>query len=148
MVLTATVASSGSTGGGIKMVRTLILFKQAGREFRKMLHPAVVDPMRIGGQAIDNHIVFAVLGFIFLYFMSIAILTFLLLISGMDLISGLTAILASVNNCGPGLGTVGPSSNYQGLSDFQTWVCTFAMLLGRLEVFTVLILFTPQFWRR
>jgi trk system potassium uptake protein TrkH len=148
MLLTATVASAGSTGGGIKMIRTQILFKQAGRELLKMLHPAVVNPMKIGGQVIANNIVYAVLGFIFLYFMTIAVLTFLMLISGMDFISGLTAVLASVNNCGPGLGVVGPASNYQGLSDFQTWICTLAMLIGRLEIFTVLILFSPHFWRR
>ena len=148
MFLTAIAASSGSTGGGIKMIRTLVLFKQAGREFVKLLHPAVVNPMKIGGHVVPNNIVFAVLGFIFLYFMTIVTLTFVLLISGMDFISAFTAVLASVNNCGPGLGTVGPASNYQGLTDFQTWVCTFAMLVGRLEIFTVLILFTPQFWRR
>jgi trk system potassium uptake protein TrkH len=148
MFLTAIAASSGSTGGGIKMIRTLVLVKQAGREFIKLLHPNAVNPMKIGGHVIPNNIVFSVLGFIFLYFMTLATLTFILLISGMDFISAFTAILASVNNCGPGLGTVGPASNYQGLSDFQTWTCTFGMLIGRLEIFTVLILFTPRFWRR
>lgn len=148
MFLTATVASAGSTGGGIKMIRTLVLFKQAGREFVKLLHPAAVNPMKIGGHVVANNIVFAVLGFIFLYFMTIATLTFLMLISGMDFISAFTAVLASINNCGPGLGTVGPASNYSILTDFQTWVCTFAMLVGRLEIFTVLILFTPRFWQR
>jgi trk system potassium uptake protein TrkH len=148
MFLTAIAASSGSTGGGIKMIRTLVLFKQAGREFLKLLHPAVINPMKIGGHVVANNIVFSVLGFIFLYFMSIVTLTFALLISGMDFISAFTAILASVNNCGPGLGVVGPASNYSGLSDFQTWVCTIGMLVGRLEIFTVLILFTPRFWRR
>jgi len=148
MFLTAIAASSGSTGGGIKMMRTLVLVKQAGREFLRLLHPAVVNPMKIGGHVVPNSIVFAVLGFIFLYFMTIVTLTFVLLISGMDFISAFTAVLASVNNCGPGLGTVGPASNYQGLTDFQTWVCTFGMLVGRLEIFTVLILFTPHFWRR
>ncbi|HLP98222.1 MAG TPA: potassium transporter TrkG [Sideroxyarcus sp.] len=148
MFLTAIAASSGSTGGGIKMIRSLVLVKQAGREFMKLLHPAVINPLKIGGHVIANNIVFAVLGFIFLYFMTLATLTFVLLISGMDFISALTAVLACVNNCGPGLGTVGPASNYQGLTDFQTWVCTFGMLVGRLEIFTVLILFTPAFWRR
>ncbi len=141
-------ASSGSTGGGIKMIRTLVLVKQAGREFLKLLHPNAVNPMKIGGHVIANNIVFAVLGFIFLYFMTIASLTFLLLISGLDFISSFSAVLACVNNFGPGLGVVGPASNYQGLTDFQTWVCAFGMLVGRLEIFTVLILFTPQFWRR
>jgi trk system potassium uptake protein TrkH len=148
MLLTAIAASSGSTGGGIKMVRTLVLVKQAGREFLRLLHPAAINPMKIGGQVVANNIVFAVLGFIFLYFMTVATLTFVLLISGMDFISAFTAVLASINNCGPGLGTVGPANNYSGLTDFQTWVCTTAMLVGRLEIFTVLILFTPQFWRR
>ncbi len=148
MFLTAIAASSGSTGGGIKMIRTLVLVKQAGREFLKLLHPSIVNPMKIGGYVVSNNIVFSVLGFIFLYFMTIVTLTFVLLISGLDFLTALTAILASINNCGPGLGNVGPALNYQGLSDFQTWMCTFAMLIGRLEIFTVLILFTPQFWRR
>ncbi|HYR05251.1 MAG TPA: potassium transporter TrkG, partial [Gallionella sp.] len=148
MFLTAIAASSGSTGGGIKMMRTLVLVKQGGRELLRLLHPAVVNPMKIGGHVVPNNIVFAVLGFIFLYLSTIITLTFALLISGMDFISAFTAVLASVNNCGPGLGTVGPASNYQGLTDFQTWMCTFGMLIGRLEIFTVLILFTPHFWRR
>ena len=130
------------------MMRTLVLVKQAGREFLKLLHPNAVDPMKIGGQVVPNKIVFAVLGFIFLYIMTIATLTFVLLISGMDFLSALSAVLACVNNFGPGLGEVGPSSNYQSLTDFQTWVCTFGMLVGRLEIFTVLILFTPRFWQR
>lgn len=148
MFLTAIAASSGSTGGGIKMIRTLVLVKQAGREFLKLLHPTAINPMKIGGTVVPNSIVFAVLGFIFLYFMTIATLTFVLLISGMDFISAFTAVLASINNCGPGLGSVGPASNYSGLTDFQTWLCAFAMLVGRLEIFTVLILFTPRFWQR
>jgi trk system potassium uptake protein TrkH len=148
LLLSCIAASSGSTGGGIKMVRTMILFKQAGREFLKLLHPAVVNPMKIGGKVVPNNIVFAVLGFIFLYFMTVATLTFALLISGLDFISAFSAIIACINNAGPGLGVVGPASNYGALTDFQTWVCTIAMLVGRLEIFTVLILFTPQFWRR
>ena len=148
MFLACIAASSGSTGGGIKMIRTLVLVKQAGREFIKLLHPAAINPMKIGGNVVPNQIVFAVLGFIFLYFMSIVTLTFVLLISGMDFISAFTAVLASINNFGPGLGTVGPASNYSVLTDFQTWICTLAMLIGRLEIFTVLILFSPHFWRR
>ena len=148
MFLACIAASSGSSGGGIKMIRTLVLVKQAGREFLKLLHPAAINPMKIGGHVVPNNIVFAVLGFIFLYFMTIATLTFVLLISGMDFITAFSAVLACVNNFGPGLGAVGPNSNYAGLSDFQTWICAFGMLVGRLEIFTVLILFTPHFWRR
>ena len=148
LFLSCITVSSGSTGGGIKMVRTLILFKQAGREFRRLLHPTTVNPMKIGGNVVANNIVFAVLGFIFLYFMTVVTLTFALLISGLDFISAFSAIIACINNAGPGLGVVGPTSNYGVLNDFQTWVCTVAMLVGRLEIFTVLILFTPHFWRR
>ncbi len=148
LFLSCIVASSGSTGGGIKMIRTIVLFKQAGREFRKLLHPAAVNPMKIGGTVIPNNIVFSVLGFIFLYFMSVVTLTFALLISGLDFISAFSAIIACINNAGPGLNVVGPASNYGVLNDFQTWVCTLAMLIGRLEIFTLLIIFTPRFWQR
>ncbi len=148
MFIGCIAASSGSTGGGIKMIRTLVLTKQAGREFLRLLHPSAVSPLKIGGRVVPNNIVFSVLGFIFLYFMTIATLTFVLLISGMDFLSAFSAMIACVNNFGPGLGTVGPASNYQGLTDFQTWICTLGMLIGRLEIFTVLILFTPHFWQR
>ncbi len=148
LFLSCITASSGSTGGGIKMIRTIILFKQAGREFLKLLHPSAVNPMKIGGQVIPNNIVFSVLGFIFLYFMSVVTLTFALVISGLDFISSFSAVIACINNAGPGLGVVGPASNYAGLTDFQTWICTLAMLLGRMEIFTLLIIFTPRFWRR
>ncbi len=148
LFLSCVACSSGSTGGGIKMIRTLMLVKQAGREFLKLLHPSVINPLKIGGHVVDNRIVFAVLGFIFLYFMSVMTLTFTLLISGLDFISSFSAVIACINNAGPGLNQVGPAGNYQGLSDFQTWVCILAMLIGRLEIFTVLILFTPHFWRR
>ncbi len=148
LFLACIAASSGSTGGGIKMIRTLILFKQAGREFTKLLHPSAIAPMKIGGGVIPNNIVFSVLAFIFLYFMSVVILTFAMLISGLDFITAFSAILASINNVGPGLGQVGPASNYSVLTDFQTWLCTFAMLIGRLEIITLLIIFTPKFWQR
>ena len=148
LLLSCIAVSSGSTGGGIKMIRTLVLVKQAGREFLKLLHPAAVNPMKIGGHVVENNIVFAVLGFIFLYFMSIATLTFALLISGLDFISSFSAVIACINNAGPGLGVVGPASNFGVLTDFQVWVCALAMLIGRLEIFTVLILFTPAFWKR
>jgi trk system potassium uptake protein len=148
LLLSCIAVSSGSTGGGIKMIRTLILFKQAGREFRKLLHPSAINPMKIGGQVIPNNIVFSVLGFIFLYFISVVTLTFLLVISGLDFISAFSAVIACINNAGPGLGVVGPAGNFSGLTDFQTWVCTFAMLIGRLEIITLLIIFTPKFWKR
>ena len=148
LFLSSIAASSGSTGGGIKMVRTLILFRQAGREFTKILHPSAIAPMKLGGSVIPNNIVFSVLAYIFLYFMCVVTLTFAMLVSGLDFITAFTAIIASVNNVGPGLGQVGPASNYSGLSNFQTWLCTIGMLVGRLEIVTLLIIFTPKFWQR
>jgi trk system potassium uptake protein TrkH len=112
------------------------------------VHPAIVNPVKVGGSPIPNNVVIAVLGFIFLYFMSVVMLTFLLILSGLDFISALGAVVGSITNAGPGLGVVGPSSNYAGLTDFQTWVCSFTMLLGRLEVLSLAVVFTPQFWRK
>jgi trk system potassium uptake protein TrkH len=148
MFLSCLVASSGSTGGGIKMIRTLVLAKQANRELNQLVHPNMVRPLKVGGTVIANRVVFAVLAFVFLYFMSMVTLIFVQLASGLDFMTSLTAILACINNAGPGLGLVGPGSNYGVLSDFQTWVCSAAMLLGRLEVFTILVLFTPTLWRK
>jgi len=148
MFLSCIVASSGSTGGGVKMIRTLVLTKQAHRELNQLVHPNMVRPLKVGGTVIANRVVFAVLAFVFLYFMSIVTLIFVQLASGLDFLTSLSSIIACINNAGPGLGLVGPGSNYGVLSDFQTWVCSAAMLLGRLEVFTILVLFTPTLWRK
>ena len=148
VMLSCYTCNTGSTGGGIKMFRTLVLVRQASRELFLLVHPQAVTPVKIRNQVVSNHIVFAVLAFVVLYFGTVVTLTFLLLASGMDFISSFTAIIATINNAGPGLGVVGPASNYQGLTDFQTWVCSLAMLLGRLEIFSVLVLLTPTFWRK
>jgi len=148
LMLSCYCANTGSTGGGIKMFRTLVLFRQAQREMFLLVHPAAVTPVKIGGQVVANKIVFAVLAFVVLYFGTVVTLTFMLLASGLDFISAFSAVIACINNAGPGLGVVGPASNYQGLTDFQTWVCSLAMLLGRLEIFSMLVLFTPTFWRK
>lgn len=90
----------------------------------------------------------SVLAFVFVYIASIILLGFIMMISGLDYITAFTAIVACMNNAGPGLGEVGPASNYSGLNDFQTWICSLTMVLGRLEIFTLLILLTPTFWRK
>lgn len=148
LFLSCIVCSTGSTGGGIKMFRTLLLVRQAQRELKQIVHPSAVLPIRVGGQVIPERIIASVLAFIFLYFMTIALLTFLLLLSDMEIVSAFSSVVACVNNLGPAIGPTGPSGNYQGLTDFQTWVCTFAMLLGRLEILSVLVLFSPAFWRK
>lgn len=147
LFLSCVTVSSGSTGGGIKMIRTLTLAKQAKRELTRLVHPAVVNPVRIGQAVLPASIIQAVFGFIFLYFMSIVVMTLVLVVSGLDFLSAFSAIIACINNAGPGLNQVGPAANYQVLNDFQTWVCAFTMLLGRLEVLSLLVVFTPTFWR-
>jgi len=148
LMLSCYCANTGSTGGGIKMFRTLVLFQQAGRELQLLVHPQAVAPVRVGGQVVQNRIVFAVLAFVVLYFGTVVVLTFALLLSGLDFVTAFSAIIACINNAGPGLGQVGPAGNFQGLTDSQTWVCSLAMLLGRLEIFSVLVLVTPTLWRK
>jgi trk system potassium uptake protein len=104
--------------------------------------------VKIGAAPVTNKVVLAVLAFFFIYAASIAGVTLLLLATGMDLNHALSAALACINNLGPGLGAIGPAGNYASLDDLQKWICMFAMLLGRLEIMSVLVLFTRSFWRK
>jgi trk system potassium uptake protein TrkH len=142
------VSSSGSTGGGIKMIRAMLLVRQGLRELVKLVHPHAQVVIKLGGAVVPNQIVYAVLAFMSIYGACVVTMTFLLVGTGLDLISAFSAVIASINNTGPGLNQVGPATTYAALTDFQTWVCTIAMLLGRLELFTLLLIFTPTFWRR
>ncbi|MGR9037037.1 MAG: TrkH family potassium uptake protein, partial [Gammaproteobacteria bacterium] len=148
LFLSCLSASSGSTGGGIRMIRTIILLKQARLELFKFIHPKAIKSLKIGEKVISNEIVTSVTGFIFLYFMCVVILVFTLLLSGMDFVTALSAVIACINNAGPGLNEVGPASNYASLTDFQKAVCIFTMLLGRVQIFSIIILFVPEFWRK
>lgn len=148
LFLSSFATSAGSTGGGIKMMRALLLYKQVYRELLRAMHPNAVYNVRIGGQVAQHKILFAVLGFAFVYMVSVVSLTLLMVFTGLDAISAFSAVVASINNTGPGLGMVGPSTTYAALEDFQIWICTFAMLLGRLEIFTLLVVLTPAFWRK
>ena len=139
--------SAGSTGGGIKMIRAMLLFKQARRELTRIVHPRAVAPVTLRGGIVEPQVLGSVLAFMLVYGAVMVGATLLLLASGLDMVSAFTAVIACLNNTGPGLGQVGPANNYQGLSDFQTWVCSVTMLLGRLELFSVLVLFTAGFWR-
>jgi len=139
---------AGSTGGGIKMIRMLLLLKQSRRELVRIVHPNVVNPVVLGGMAVSDRVMQSVIAYMVMYGATLVGLTMVLLFSGLDVVTAFTAVIACVNNIGPGLGEVGPAVNYGGLTDFQTWVCTFAMVLGRLELLAVLVLFTPAFWRK
>lgn len=148
LFLSCVSASSGSTGGGIRMIRAIVLLKQSQREFYSLLHPYAVVPLKIGSHVVSNKVVMSVMGFIFLYFMSVVLLTFALMFGDLDFLSAFTAVIACINNAGPGLGVVGPAANYAGLTDYETWVLAFTMLLGRVQVFAMLIPFTPEFWKK
>lgn len=141
-------ACAGSTGGGIKMIRGLVLLKQARREMTRILHPRSINPVIVGRQVIGNNVIFAVLAFMLIYGASTIWLTFLMLLTGLDVVTAFSAIVACLNNIGPGLGRVGPASTYGVFDPLQTWICTFAMLIGRLELLSVLVLLTPGFWRK
>lgn len=148
LLLSSFASCSGSTGSGIKMVRAQILVKQALRELLRIIHPRVYLPVKLGNRPVANATVFAVLGYIFVYVASIVVITLLLTASGLDVVTGFSAAVASLNNTGPGLAQVGPATTYAALNDLQTWICSFAMLLGRLELFTLFVVLTPAFWRR
>lgn len=139
---------SGSTGGGIKMVRAELMVRQALREMVRIVHPRALIPIKLAGQTVENNIVFAVLAFMLVYGGTMITMTMLLAASGLDIVTAFTAVVACLNNMGPGLGQVGPATTYAVLNDFQTWVCTASMLLGRLELFSLLVVFTPAFWRK
>jgi trk system potassium uptake protein len=139
---------SGSTGGGIKMIRAELMARQVVREMTRIIHPRAVVPVKLAGVPVENNIIFAVLAFILMYNGSVVIMTMLLAASGLDIVTAFSAVIACINNTGPGLGRVGPATTYAALNDFQTWICSIAMLLGRLELFTLLVVFTPGFWRK
>jgi len=147
LLLSGVATSAGSTGAGIKMARLVILIKQTRREITRMLHPRVVDPLMVNGEPIANRTIFSVLAFMLVYGGTILALTFILLLTDMPLDTAFSAIVASVNNMGPGLNEIGPAGNYAGLTDFQVNVCSIAMILGRLEMMSFLAIFTFEFWR-
>ena len=148
LLLSGVATSAGSTGCGLQMVRMLILLKQARREMNRLVHPRAVQPVRLGDAVVDNRVIFSVLAFMLVYGATIIGLSMVLLLTDLDPVTAFSAVIASVNCTGPGLGLVGPASNYAVLTDFQVWVCTLAMLLGRLEILSFMALLTPAFWRR
>ncbi|MEK6686046.1 MAG: potassium transporter TrkG [Pseudomonadota bacterium] len=148
LFLSGFCTSSGSTGGGIKMMRARILYQQVYREMLTIMHPNAVIPAKLGGNVVASRVIFAVLVFLFVYIASIVLMTLILTLSGLDVMTSFSAAVACINNLGPGLGNIGPATTYASLTDLQIWVCSFAMLLGRLEFFTLLVIFTPAFWRK
>ncbi len=137
---------SGSTGGGIKVIRILLLVKQGVRELRRLVHPNAQIAVKIGKKAMSERVIEAVWGFFAAYFAISALLILLLMATGLNQVTAFSAVAACLNNLGPGLGDVG--RNFASINDTAKWILCMAMLLGRLEIFTLLVLFTPTFWRR
>ncbi len=137
---------AGSTAGGMKVIRMLLLIKQGMREISRLIHPAAEFPVKLGQRAVSNHVVEAVWGFFSIYVALFAIMLLALMALGLDQVTAFSAVAACLNNLGPGLGAV--AENFAQVPDAGKWVLVFAMLLGRLEIFTLLVLFSPTFWRR
>ena len=147
LLSSAVVSCAGSTGGGLKMLRVAIIFSQLRHEFTRLLYPNAVTPVTIDAAEIPNKIVFSVLSYAFIWLLSALTGVLLLLGSGMSPLESFSAAVASITNLGPGLGSVGPAGNYQALSDLQLNILSSLMLIGRLELFTVFVLFSRAFWK-
>lgn len=139
-------ACAGSTGGGMKVIRALLLYKQGKREIIRLIHPTAQVPVKLGNKAVPETIINGVWGFFALYIASFTVMMLLLMATGLDQVTAFSAVAACINNLGPGLGEVG--ANFSQINNPAKWVLCFAMLLGRLEIFTILVLITPTFWRR
>ena len=142
------LSNAGSAGGGLKTIRAIVLFKFSLREMMLLLHPNAVHTVKINGMHIAERTAMTVLVFTAVYFLTIIFATFALMATGLDFVTALTAATACITNAGPGLGSVGPAGSYAELAAVQKWLCAAVMLLGRLEIFTVFMLFTPAYWRK
>jgi trk system potassium uptake protein TrkH len=137
---------AGSTAGGMKVIRILLVSKQSSRELTRLVHPRMVRPIKVGGRVINERALEAVWGFFAVYIVTFLVLMMLLLTTGTDPVTAFSAIATCINNLGPGLGKV--AANFQSMTDFGKIIASAAMLLGRLEIFTLLVLLSPAFWRR
>ncbi|MBD3671293.1 MAG: potassium transporter [Gammaproteobacteria bacterium] len=137
---------AGSTGGGMKVVRFLLLLKQGRREILRLIHPTAVIPIRMGDKVLPTGVIESVWGFFAAYVGVFSVMLLVLMMTGLDQITAFSAVAASLNNLGPGLGQVG--ANYASIPDTAKWVLSFGMIMGRLEIFTLLVILSPAFWRR
>jgi trk system potassium uptake protein TrkH len=137
---------AGSTAGGIKVIRWLLIYKQGVREIVRLVHPSAEIPVKLGRQAVPVRIVDAVWGFFSVYMIVFGVMMLAMLSTGLDQVTAFSAVAASLNNLGPGLGDV--AGGFMTVPDSAKWIAVVGMLLGRLEIFTLLVLITPTFWRR
>ncbi|WP_298765648.1 potassium transporter TrkG [uncultured Polaribacter sp.] len=143
-----TGGSAGSTSGGVKIVRHIVMLKNSFLEFKKALHPNAIIPVRYDGHSVKQTIVFNILSFFIIYMLIFILSSVILTLFGLDFMSAIGAAASSLGNIGPAIGSVSPVDNFAHLTNSAKWFCSFLMLIGRLELFTVLILFTPFFWRK
>ena len=136
---------AGSTAGGIKVIRWLLIYKQGAREVARLVHPNAEIPVKLGATAVQPRVVDAVWGFFSVYVVVFSVMLLAMMATGLDQVTAFSAVAASLNNLGPGLGDV--TSGFMTLSDTAKWISVAGMLLGRLEIFTLLVLITPMFWR-
>jgi trk system potassium uptake protein TrkH len=141
-------ASAGSTGGGVKCLRVMLAIKYCYKELFTLIHPRVVMHIKIGGVTVPEDVVRSVLGFMGLYIGLFAFSSVLIASMGVDLVTSVASVAATIGNIGPGLGMVGPTDNFAHIPYLGKWVLIWCMLLGRLEIYTVIILFVPEFWRK
>ena len=137
---------AGSTGGGMKVIRIVLIIKQGFREIRRLIHPSAIIQIKLGDKKVPDRVIESVWGFFSVYVMAYMAMLLALLATGLDITTAFTAVGASINNLGPGLGEV--TQTYGSIPDHAKWILCFGMLLGRLEIFTLLVLLTPHFWRR
>ena len=140
--------SAGSTAGGVKIVRHLVMIKNSFLEMKRLLHPSAILPVRLNGKAVSQSVTHHVLAFIIIYLSVFVFGSVAVALTGIDFVTAISAVATSLGNIGPGLGLVGPVDNFAHLPAITKWMLSFLMLLGRLELFTVMILFTPYFWRK
>jgi trk system potassium uptake protein TrkH len=137
---------AGSTAGGIKVIRWLLIYKQGVREIVRLVHPNAEIPVKLGNQAVSHRVVDAVWGFFAVYLIVFGVMLLAMMAAGLDQITAFSAVAATLNNLGPGLGDV--AVVFKTVGDPAKWIAVTGMLLGRLEIFTLLVLVTPTFWRR
>lgn len=138
---------AGSTGGGIKNMRIFILLKNGNAELRKLIHPKAVVPVRFNDRTVPQDIINNILAFFVLFITTFVLSTIIMTILGMDIISAMGAVIASLSNIGPGLGSVGPMDNYSHIHDLGKWILSICMIVGRLELFTAIVIFTKVYWK-
>ncbi|OEU52352.1 MAG: potassium transporter [Desulfobacterales bacterium C00003060] len=141
-------ASAGSTGGGMKCMRIMLLWKHSYKQLFSLIHPRAVTQVKLGGRPISDEILHSIWGYFMLYLGLFVLCSFLLAAMGVDVITSFAAVAATIGNIGPGLGLVGPTGNYADIPVMGKWLLVLCMLLGRLEIYTVLVLFVPEFWRK